>query len=116
MLKVTMDSLGLLLVVATGLVAFHVAIALYLYRVASTANGHPRPNDTSQPYSSDGHRANADANTHQRTEARAEKLVRCGICGAPNDPSYRFCRQCVADLSGTGRMTNAPEATERLGS
>lgn len=27
-------------------------------------------------------------------------VVECGDCGAENDPSYRYCRQCVADLAG----------------
>ncbi|HKL29004.1 MAG TPA: zinc ribbon domain-containing protein [Natrialbaceae archaeon] len=25
--------------------------------------------------------------------------IECSECGAPNDPEYRFCRRCVADLS-----------------
>lgn len=116
MLTVGMDSLGLLLVVATGLVAFHVAIALYLYRVASAASGHPSPSDTDQSPQADGPQANANVDAPRRADARGERLVRCGICGAPNDPTYRFCRRCIADLSGTGRRMNEPGATERLGS
>lgn len=30
----------------------------------------------------------------------ADGVVECGDCGAENDPSYRYCRQCVADLAG----------------
>lgn len=26
--------------------------------------------------------------------------VQCSECGAENDPGYRYCRDCVADLSG----------------
>ncbi|MFT4889590.1 MAG: hypothetical protein ACI9YT_000500 [Halobacteriales archaeon] len=30
-------------------------------------------------------------------EAAGERIV-CSECGAPNDPRYRFCRRCVAEL------------------
>ncbi|MFB6143608.1 MAG: hypothetical protein ABEJ30_09745 [Halorientalis sp.] len=29
----------------------------------------------------------------------------CGDCGAVNDPDYRFCASCAAELSGPGGAT-----------
>lgn len=37
--------------------------------------------------------------------------VACNECGAENDPEYRYCRGCVADLSGEsipGYRTHSP--------
>jgi hypothetical protein len=31
-----------------------------------------------------------------------DAVVECGDCGAENDTNYRYCRRCVADLSGGG--------------
>lgn len=25
--------------------------------------------------------------------------IECSVCGAENDPEYRYCRRCIADLS-----------------
>lgn len=33
--------------------------------------------------------------------ADEEERLTCPQCGARNDPSYRFCRICVADLPGS---------------
>lgn len=29
-----------------------------------------------------------------------DAIVTCSACGTENAPEYRYCRQCVADLSG----------------
>lgn len=102
-----MDSLVFVAGTAVLLVALHVAIAAYLYRVA---------------LGRDGPGSDAAATEDERpvlpTDRRAastDDTVSCPTCGAPNDPGYRFCRRCVADLSGR-QPTNGSFAAGRLGS
>jgi hypothetical protein len=101
-----MESLAFVAGLAALLAALHVAVAAYLYRAATSGeglealreageSGLPSPND-------DG--LDVDGET-----------VGCPVCGTPNDPSYRFCRHCVADLSGSGSPGGGAVAG-RLGS
>ncbi|MFC6905258.1 DUF7577 domain-containing protein [Halalkalicoccus tibetensis] len=39
-----------------------------------------------------------DVDGAEATDGR--EAVSCNECGAENDPEYRYCRDCVADLSG----------------
>ncbi|WP_336342610.1 DUF7577 domain-containing protein [Halalkalicoccus ordinarius] len=55
-------------------------------------------------YRADGE-SSATATTAEPTDDPAnppDGVVECGDCGAKNDPSYRYCRRCVADLAGDG--------------
>lgn len=43
--------------------------------------------------------------------ADGRESVECNECGAENDPEYRYCRDCVTDLSGEsipGYRTHSP--------
>ena len=102
-----MESLALVALLAALLVVLHVAVAAYLYRVTLSA---------------DGRRSDGDPRADQRATSPADRrfddgdeTTACPTCGAPNDPSYQFCRRCVADLTGA-RGTADGVAAGRLGS
>jgi hypothetical protein len=42
----------------------------------------------------------------QSAAARGDDGVECPRCGTENDPEYRFCRSCVAQLPGAGSTRN----------
>jgi predicted amidophosphoribosyltransferase len=46
---------------------------------------------------------------------RDDDRIACPTCGAPNDPSYRFCRRCISDLSGSSAANAAANGADRLG-
>ena len=107
MFTLHMESLALVVLLALLLVVLHVAVAAYLYRTALSvddrrADGEPTAEERATPP--------ADSRPDDADETTA-----CPTCGAPNDPSYRYCRRCVADLSGT-RSTANGVAAGRLGS
>ncbi|MFW5963348.1 MAG: DUF7577 domain-containing protein [Natronomonas sp.] len=98
-----MGTLVWLLLGVVALVAVHMSILLYLYReTAMDSSG-----QTAEPVAPD----------HERGP-RAEGLDRtvCPTCGAPNDPTYRFCRRCISDLSAGKTTASGDGPTERLGS
>lgn len=37
-----------------------------------------------------------------------EEVTRCAECGVANDPGYRFCRNCVAELPGATPAGTSP--------
>lgn len=41
-------------------------------------------------------------------EAQEDVLLQCTECGATNDPGYRFCRNCVAELPGAAPVGTPP--------
>ncbi|MFB6103436.1 MAG: hypothetical protein ABEJ73_12850 [Haloplanus sp.] len=52
-------------------------------------------------------RRSRDTDTVRRVGTRerpadtpAPATIRCPNCGSANDPDYRFCRECVAELPG----------------
>ena len=103
MLTLDMESLAFVAAMAAVLVVLHVVVAAYLYRVALSGDGLEALRDAEDAESASPAAARADA---------GRDTIPCPVCGAPNDPTYRFCRRCVADLSGTGR---AGEVAGRLG-
>lgn len=100
-----MDPLVWIAVIAGLLVVIHLAVAVYLYQTATAADG---------PIRSRAESDRAGETPGQSTDA-AERRVACPACGTPNDPSYRFCRRCVADLSSDGPLADDSESSGRLG-
>ena len=96
-----MEGLLALAGAAALLVLVHVAVAAYLYRTTSTKQEAP-----ASEYVPDPDRATADA---------ADRVA-CPVCGAPNDPSYRFCRRCISDLSSGVAASSAANGGKQLGS
>jgi hypothetical protein len=101
-----MESLAFVAGMAALLAVLHVAVAAYLYRAAMSGEGLEALRDAEE---SGVPRSSADG-----LDADGE-AVGCPVCGTPNDPSYQFCRHCVADLSGGGSPGGGPVA-DRLGS
>lgn len=99
-----MNTLVWLLLGVATLVAVHMGILLYLYRATATE--------------SVGATESAEADDADRERPRADGTDRtvCPSCGAPNDPTYRFCRCCISDLSAGKTTPSGDGPTERLGS
>ena len=89
-------------------VLLHLAVAAYLYRSAA-ADG---PDHIGEyiPAQVDERPTGAAA------DEPADERVPCPACGVPNDPSYRFCRRCVADLSAGLSSSAGGDGGKRLGS
>lgn len=102
-----MDPLVWFVVIAVVLVALHVGIAAYLYRSATADSSVASADEYLPARSPESEEGSCDG---------AGDTVACGTCGTPNDPSYRFCRKCVADLTSGGGGMAGPGSTERLGS
>ena len=98
-----MEGLLALAGAAALLVLLHVAVAAYLYRAAST-----KQEASASEYIPDPDR--------DRTAGDADDRVACPACGAPNDPSYQFCRRCVAELSNGIAASSAANGGKQLGS
>lgn len=102
-----MDSLVFVAGTAVLLVALHVAVAAYLYRVAlgrDDPGGDAAVTEDEPPVP-----------PVEKGADLGEGAVPCPTCGTANDPGYRYCRRCVADLSGKQR-TDGSIAAGRLGS
>jgi hypothetical protein len=107
-----MATLELIVLIAPLLVVLHVTVAAYLYRVVLSGDA-PAPfldPEAGQwvPEATDG----VDGSDGSETP---DDSVSCPTCETANDPSYRFCRQCVGDLTGRRRV-NGGAAADRLGS
>ena len=90
-------------------VLLHVAVAAYLYRAA--ASGDPDPAGEYLPA------RDADERTvSNRAASGTDDRVPCPSCGVPNDPRYRFCRRCVADLQASVTAATGGNGRKRLGS
>ena len=96
-----MEGLLALAGAAALLVLVHVAVAAYLYRATSTKQEAP-----ASEYIPD----------RDRTAGDTDDRVACPACGAPNDPSYRFCRRCISDLSSGVAASSAANGGKQLGS
>jgi hypothetical protein len=68
-----------------GLLFAHLLTLVYAYR-----------SNRSEPAAD----ASAETPSVDRNEQRDPSVCRCPECGTENDSSYRFCRQCVAELPG----------------
>lgn len=82
-----------------ALVGIQLAALVYL----SYRRAHDEPATATTPDEPEGEPAEPSNGT--------DAAVECGDCGAENDPSYRYCRRCVADLSGEsipGRRERSP--------
>jgi hypothetical protein len=96
-----MDHTPWYLAAALGFVVLHVVVAAYLYRRASAAE---------EPVGPDGPRR-PDPGQSSR-----EERIPCSVCGASNDPTYRFCWRCISDLTAAGTPGNRRDTGKRLGS
>lgn len=67
-------------------IGLHVLTLLYAYR----RHGNPTSVST---------QADTESSPSTNTETMTDAIA-CVHCGEMNDPDYRFCRGCVADLAG----------------
>ncbi len=104
-----MEELLPLAAAGTLFVLLHVAVAAYLYRAA--AAGEADPASEYVPARDGDERTVAN-----RAGGAADDRVPCPTCGVPNDPSYRFCRRCVADLQRSVTSATGSDGRKRLGS
>lgn len=45
-------------------------------------------------------RAATDPEDRTSLDDETDSRIECRECGTENDPAYRYCRECAADLSG----------------
>lgn len=112
MFTLTMESFAWFGALAAGFVVLHVVVVAYLYRRAVAGE----ESIGLENLLSGAESPLEEAAAEPQQAAGAETRVQCPTCGAPNDPSYRFCRRCVADLKSGGPAAGGPDGTERLGS
>jgi hypothetical protein len=86
---------GLLAVLFTT----NLAVSYWLYRRLRSAGGQSRPGPTRDRTDPTG----GGPTTAERPAAEGDPVA-CPACGTPNDPTYRFCRACVAELSASGAI------------
>jgi uncharacterized paraquat-inducible protein A len=100
-----MEQLVWLVALAALLFGLHAAVVVYLYRKATDSI------DPTDLLESPGE----DLPPVDETTGRDDEHIACPTCGAPNDPSYRFCRRCISDLSGRSAGNTGANAADRLG-
>ena len=77
-------------------VLVHAVVLYYLYRATGTST--------------------VAASTDAEDDVAADdRTVTCGNCGAENELGYRYCRNCVAELSGAVGRTSAEDAPNGRG-
>jgi hypothetical protein len=102
-----MEQLVWLVALAALLFGLHAAVVVYLYRKAT---------DSTDPMELlDSRQENGDLPPVEDATGRDDERIACPTCGTPNDPSYRFCRRCISDLSGGSAANGGPSPTDRLG-
>lgn len=135
-----MESFVWLVVAASVLVLLQIVVIAYLLRTArgvdesgassmdSTAEFGPDaesrdPHDGQRVFSLPLDDSKDDSTTSDRGPSTPghsvdseEPVVSCGSCGATNDPSYRFCRRCIQDLSDNSPPNGGVDKTKQLGS
>ena len=99
-----------IIVLTVLLFIFHLVIIVYLYRSISAKNDAEREGANVGPLERS---TNAMMPSEPSDAAESESgsaastMVSCSVCGAPNDPSFQFCRHCVSDLSSGSRPSNS---------
>lgn len=95
--------------IALALVGIQLAAFLYLYY------RHHAERARSTGEVDDARSASADASTESAAPADEVEYVECADCGARNEPDYRYCRQCVSELSrGSIPGRQGHSASQRL--
>jgi len=93
-------------------VLLHAAVAAYLYR--TTASNQPESvSEYVPPRDADGR---PPVSGDEPPSGAADRRIPCQTCGTPNDPSYRFCRRCVANLESRVSSAASADGREQLGS
>jgi hypothetical protein len=87
----------------------HVAVPASLYRAAASTDPDPAGENVLE---SDGD----ERQVADRPAGGSDDPVPCPSCGVPNDPGYRICRRCVADLQRSVTPATTTDARDRLGS
>jgi hypothetical protein len=72
----------------------HLGTLVYVYLRRNGDEGSPAPDR-------DGETVDRGTETAVDAGTEADETVVCTECGVRNAADYRFCRACVADLSGT---------------
>lgn len=114
-----MDSLAFVASVAIVLVALHAVVAAYLYRAALPGDrgrdDRDESTDRRATYPTDRWLEATDGAHEATGSSETDETRQCHTCGSANEPGYQFCRNCVADLSGSER-TPVSDGAGRLGS
>lgn len=100
-----MQGLVWLVALAALLFGLHAAVVVYLYRKATNSTEPMDLLDASRE----------DLPPAEASTGREDELIPCPTCGTPNDPSYRFCRRCISDLSGSAAANAGANGADRLG-
>lgn len=96
-----MEELVTLGALAVLLVGVHVAFAIHLYRSLSADRNREGCADGTETGSASGREPKSTASPKSDgSDADDGSGQPCPTCGTPNDPSFRFCRRCVSELSG----------------
>jgi hypothetical protein len=114
-----MDSLAFVVGVAVVLLALHAVVVAYLYRAAlpgdREAGDTEASTDGRATYPTDRWLQSSEGTEETTSSTGDDDALQCPTCGSDNDPGYQFCRNCVADLSGSNR-TPVSDGAGRLGS
>jgi hypothetical protein len=97
MFTLSMEELVTVGVIAALFVGVHLAFAVYLYRALSDRRqGTPTP-DGLESGAETPPMGDNDLSSNAHDDDR--QTVPCPACGVPNDPSFRYCRRCITNLS-----------------
>jgi hypothetical protein len=100
-----MEGLVWLVALAALLFGLHAAVVVYLYRKATNSTD---PTDLLDA-------PREDLPPVEEPTGQDDGLSAGPTCGTSNDPSYRFCRRCISDLSGTAAADAGANGADRLG-
>jgi hypothetical protein len=92
------------------LITTNVAVSYWLYRRLRASGG--RSSLDAGRDTTTGVEPEPPANEPTAT-GHEQAVVTCSACGTTNDPTYRFCRACVAELSAPGTVGSG--ADDRAG-
>lgn len=83
-------------VIAALFVGIHLAFAVYLYRTLSDRQQGGSATDRLESGAETPPMGDEGLSSSVRDD---RQTVPCPACGAPNDPSFQFCRRCITHLS-----------------